>query len=77
MKTVLPFLTNQAAWFCSRGIADFIFSREFHVASAWMDLSKIFDKTIGGEMKGEGVNIIQFSSILVGFSSMYFFYFKA
>ena len=32
LKTVLPFLTNQAAKFCSRGIADFIFPREFHVA---------------------------------------------
>ena len=42
-----------------------------------MDLSKIFDKTIRGEMKGEGVNIIQFSSILVGFSSMCFFLFQS
>ena len=49
LKTVLPFLTNQAALFCSCGIADFIFSGEFHVAIPWMDLSKIFDKTIGGE----------------------------
>ena len=24
------------------------FPREFHVAISWMDLSKIFDKTIGG-----------------------------
>ena len=31
-KTVLPFLANQVAEFRSRGIADFIFSREFHVA---------------------------------------------
>ena len=36
-----------------------------------MDLSKIFDKTIGR------VNIIQFRSISVNFGSMYFFYFKA
>ena len=49
LKTVLPFSTNQAAQFCSRGIADFIFFREFHVAIPWMDLSKIYDKTIGGE----------------------------
>ena len=32
LKTVLLFLTNQAAWFCSRGIVGFIFSRKFHVA---------------------------------------------
>ena len=48
LKTVFPFLTNQAAWFCSRGITDFIFSHEFHVAISWMDLSKIFDEAIGG-----------------------------
>ena len=29
-------------WYCR-------LSREFHVAISWMDLSKIFDKTIGGE----------------------------
>ena len=53
LKTVLLFLTNQAPWcfdqFCSRGIADLNFSREFHVVFPWMNLSKIFDKTIGGE----------------------------
>ena len=32
LKTVLPFLTSQAVQFCSHGIADFIFSHEFHVA---------------------------------------------
>ena len=35
--------------FNSHGIADFIFSCEFHVAIPRMGLSKIFDKTIGGE----------------------------
>ena len=32
LKTVLLFLTNQAAQFCSRGIADFILLSEFHLA---------------------------------------------
>ena len=33
LKTVLPFLTNRAVEFCSRGIAHFLyFSHEFHVA---------------------------------------------
>ena len=31
LKTVLPFLTNQDALFCC-GIANFIFSRELHMA---------------------------------------------
>ena len=31
LKTVLSFLTNRAAQLCSRGIAEFSFSREFHV----------------------------------------------
>ena len=49
LKTILPFLVNQAAQLCSRGIFDFIFPREFHVAIRWIDLSKIFDETIGDE----------------------------
>ena len=36
-----------------------------------MDLSKIFDKTIGG------VNKIKFRSISVGIGSMYFFLFES
>ena len=40
LKTVVPFLTNQA---------DVIVSCELHMAIPLMDLSKIFDKTIGGE----------------------------
>ena len=36
-----------------------------------MDLSKIFDKTIGG---GGGVNMIQFCAVFVGFGDMYFLY---
>ena len=47
LETVLLFLTNQAAWFCSSGIVNLIFSREFHVAIPQMDLSNIFDKTLG------------------------------
>ena len=34
---------------------DFIFSREFNVAIPYMDLSKIFDKTIVGAGEGRGV----------------------
>ena len=41
-----------------------------------MDLSKIFDKTIGVGGGGGGVNIIQFCSISVGFGSKYFFLFQ-
>ena len=37
----------------------------------WMDLSKIFDKTIGG------VNKIKFRSISVGIGSIYFFLFES
>ena len=71
LNTVLPFLTNQAAKFCTRSIADFIFSREFHVGIPWMDLAKIFLSY------RRGVNIIQFCSISVSFGSMYFFCLKA
>ena len=62
-------MTNQAEWFCSHAIADFIFSCEFHMALPYMDQLKIFDKAMGGG----GVNIIQFLSISVSFDSMYFF----
>ena len=42
--------------FCSRGIADFIFSCEFQMAIylLWMDLSKIFYQTVGGGGGGGG-----------------------
>ena len=71
LETILPFLTNQDAWFSSHGIANFIFSRGFHVAIPWMDLSKIF---LSNHM---GVNVIKFRSILVSFGSMYFFLFQS
>ena len=44
LKTVLPFLTNKAVQFCSRGIADFIFSYEFHVAIPLMDHQRFLIK---------------------------------
>ena len=72
LETILPFLTNQDAWFSSHGIANFIFSRGFHVAIPWMDLSKIFLSNHRGV--GE-YNSIQF--ILVSLSSMYFFLFQS
>ena len=64
LKTVF----HQAVQFCSCGIANFMFSCEFHVAIPQLNQSKIFDKTI------EGVNIIQFGSISVSIGSMYVFY---
>ena len=52
---------------CSRGIANFIFSREFHVAIPWMDLSKIFDKTVGG----------QYNSISLHFGRLQWYVFQS
>ena len=46
----------------------------FPVNSMWLSLGWVCQRFL---IKPQGVNIIQFRSILVGFGSMYFFYFKA
>ena len=70
LKTVLLFLTNQAAQFSSCDIAQFIFSCEFHKAIPQMDLSIIFDKTIGGEYNSISLHFCKLQQHV-------FFYFKA
>ena len=68
---ILFFQTVQS--FCafrSRGIAYFLFFREFPVAISCMDLTKIFDKTQG----------VEHNSILLNFGKLcqhvFFFHFK-
>ena len=46
---VLPSINSDSLIDGSHGIADFIFSRDFHMALPWMDHLKIFDKFIEGE----------------------------
>ena len=62
LKTVLPFLSNQATSFCSRGFTNFIFSREFHMALpyiTWLSF-KIFGKTIQGEYNSIALHFCKF-----------------
>ena len=69
LKTV-SFLTNQAAQFCYRGIADFIFSHKFPMAIPWMDLLNIFGKTIGSEYNSISLHFVRLQQYFFLFQSL-------